>query len=480
MSNNTITYTINLNGNITNGILNISTAAAKATSSMEKLTGKAKSITNTGFTFQHVTAIVGKFTAAMDKCVQAYNVQAVAEKKLETLMHNSMSATESQIQSIKDLASMQQKLGVVGDEVQLSGAQELSTYLTKTESLKKLIPAMNDMLAQQYGLNATQEQAVTIAQMMGKVLDGQVGALSRYGYRFDEAQEKVLKFGNEEEKVAMLSGILTKYVGGVNAALAATPEGKWKQHQNAVGDLWERIGKLFVDIRGAMMPLFEAISSLTERITSFFENNAETISKIAGIIGGTLIVALDVTTGILGTIWNIVSGIFTTMIDLWPVALAFTAAWLAHWIAINGQFLLFSIKFYTYHTAIKIATVLTRLWAAATKSVFGIVGLVIGAITIAISLFKMFRKGQDEATKAVNSVAAKIGVETSNLNKLFEAMKKTEPASNRRKQLIDEINSKYPNLIKNQDLYRASIEEITKAQKDANKALASDIFLKEY
>ena len=480
MSNNTLTYTINLNGNITKGVLNISGAAAQATGKLEKLTKTATAITNIGFAFQHAAALVGKFTAAMDKCVQAYNVQAVAEKKLETLMRNNIGATDAQIQSIKDLTAAQQKLGVIGDEVQLGGAQELSTYLTKTDSLKKLIPAMNDMLAQQYGLNATQEQAVTIAQMMGKVLDGQTGALSRYGYRFDEAQEKVLKFGTEEQKVAMLSEILTQYIGGVNAALAATPEGKWKQHQNAIGDLQERVGKLFVALRGAMMPLFEAISALAERITAFFEKNMETIEKIGAVIGGTIVVALNVVSGTLGVIWDIVSGLFTTMTDYWPLAVGFAATFLAHWLAINRQFLIFQIRYYAYHKAIKIATALTKLWALATKSVFGVLGLVTGAVTIAISLFKLFKKGQDEATRAVNDVSAKIGVETGNLNKLFEAMKKTEPASERRKNLIDEINAKYPGLLKNQDLYRASIDKITVAQTAANKALAQDIFLKTY
>ena len=60
---------------------------------------------------------------------------------------------------------------MIGDEVQLSGAQELATYLGKAESLQKLMPVMNDMLAQQYGLNASQEQATQVAAMMGKNLD---------------------------------------------------------------------------------------------------------------------------------------------------------------------------------------------------------------------------------------------------------------------------------------------------------------------
>lgn len=84
----------------------------------------------------------------------AYAVQVEAETKLAVNMRNTMDATHLQIQAIKDLCSAQQELGIIGDEVQLAGAQELATYLSYTESLEKLIPVMNDMLAQQYGLTS--------------------------------------------------------------------------------------------------------------------------------------------------------------------------------------------------------------------------------------------------------------------------------------------------------------------------------------
>jgi len=480
VAENTLTYIINLNGNITKGVLEISGAAQQATGSMDKLKNKIHTIANLGFAVQHVMGLYNKLSGSIDKCVQAYNVQAVAEKKLETLMHNSMGATDAQIQSIKDLTAAQQKLGVIGDEVQLAGAQELSTYLTKTESLKKLIPAMNDMLAQQYGLNATQEQATTIAQMMGKVLDGQVGALSRYGYRFDEAQEKVLKFGTEEQKVAMLSKILTQYVGGVNEALAATPEGKWKQHQNEIGDLRERIGKLFVAVRGALMPVFNAIGELAGRITAFFENNMATVEKIGAVIGGTIVVALNITSGILGVIWDIVSGLFTAMVDSWPFILTATGAYLTYWILINKQSLLYVFFWQRALLWTKIVTAATKLWALATKSVFGVFGLIIGVVTVAVSLFKLFKKGQDETTKAVNSVAAKIGVESMELNRLFEAMKKTEPMSHQRLNLVEQLKQKYPGLIDKMELEKKAVDDLAGAYELANKALARNIFLKEY
>ena len=37
----------------------------------------------------------------------------------------------------------QQELGVIGDEVQLSGAQQMATFLKQKQSLEVLIPAIN-------------------------------------------------------------------------------------------------------------------------------------------------------------------------------------------------------------------------------------------------------------------------------------------------------------------------------------------------
>ncbi len=111
-----------------------------------------------------------------------------------------MNATADDIQGIKDLASAQQELGVIGDEVQLSGAQQIATFLKQKESLATLLPAMNNLLAQQNGLNATTQDAVSVGNLMGKVMQGQTSALTRVGITFDEAEEKVLKYGTESER----------------------------------------------------------------------------------------------------------------------------------------------------------------------------------------------------------------------------------------------------------------------------------------
>lgn len=196
----------------------------------------------------------------------AYAAQEVAEKKLAAVMRNTMGATDDDVEAIKKLTSAQQELGVIGDEVQLAGAQELSTYLGLRSSLETLIPVMNDMIAQQYGLGATQENAASIATMLGKVMEGQVSGLSRYGYYFDEAQEAVLKFGTEEEKAAVLAAVVEQAVGGMNKALAETASGAIQQTINRWGDIKESLG----GIVSIIQPAASTVTAVAKSITDIF------------------------------------------------------------------------------------------------------------------------------------------------------------------------------------------------------------------
>ena len=186
---------------------------------------------------------------AMQGLADAYAVQEVAETKLTTVMRQRMGATDAEIQSIKELASAQQEIGVIGDEVQLSGAQQIATFLKEKDSLAALMPAMNNLLAQQKGLSATTGDAVQVGNLMGKAMMGQVDALKRVGITFTEAEANVMKYGTEQERAAMLAQIITNNVGEMNAQLAQTESGKQQQLANAIGDVKEQIGGL---VNGAL------------------------------------------------------------------------------------------------------------------------------------------------------------------------------------------------------------------------------------
>ena len=76
---------------------------------------------------QNVTSGISQIATEISKYTAAYTTQETAEKKVAQVMRNTMNATEAEVESIKKLCSAQQELGVIGDEVQLSGAQEYSS-----------------------------------------------------------------------------------------------------------------------------------------------------------------------------------------------------------------------------------------------------------------------------------------------------------------------------------------------------------------
>lgn len=249
---------------------------------------------------------VAKMTQFGKACIEAYNVQSQAELKLETIMKQRMGSSDKAIQKTKDLTSAQQRLGVVGDELQLSGAQQLSTFLSSEKALNTLIPAMNNLAVQQNGVNVTSEGMVNIGNMMGKVMQGQTAALRRVGITFTEAQEKALKYGTEEEKAAVLAQVITDNVGKMNEEFAKTDAGKIQQAKNLFGDLQEMIGgKLIGSVANAYQALgkfsvfvmdnFDAIISVTKGVATAFAGIGATkliLSLVSGFQKASLQVAL--------------------------------------------------------------------------------------------------------------------------------------------------------------------------------------------
>ena len=219
---------------------------------------------------ESLQSCVSELQGALSELTEAYQVQLVAETQLNTIMRQRMAATDAEIQSVKDLCSAQQELGVIGDEVQLSGAQQMATFLSEKQSLDVLIPAMNNLLAQQEGLKASTSGAVSIGNMMGKAMQGQVEVLQRVGITFNEAQKQVLQYGSESERAAMLAKVITENVGEMNAELAKTDAGRMQQMLNTIGDFKENVGAIVQGI----MPMVSFTAQASTAITGILKLTA--------------------------------------------------------------------------------------------------------------------------------------------------------------------------------------------------------------
>ena len=220
--------------------------------------------------FNSVSGMIGGVTARIEDMTAAYNYQSEQETKLTTIMRQRMNASRADIQAIKDLASAQQGLGIYGDEVILQGAQELASFTSNRKAIETLIPAMNNLIAQQYGYSASGAQFQSTADMMGKVLSGQTGALSRMGYIFSEEEKKMLQFGTEEQKAAALAKIITDNVGRMNETLAKSPRGQIQQLNNMMGDLKETTG-------GILLPLQQELTIFKSKMMVNFYGTFNTV-----------------------------------------------------------------------------------------------------------------------------------------------------------------------------------------------------------
>jgi predicted PurR-regulated permease PerM len=197
--------------------------------------------------------------------VKAFNAANEAQTKLRTNMLNVKGATEDQVQSLFKLSSALQSVGVIEDDVIKAGMSQLATFNLQASTIEKLTPKIADMVAQLKGHNATAEDMVTINNLVGKVMTGNIGALSRYGVTLSENQALQLKNASETEKAALLVEVLAQNYGDVNKALRNTPQGRVTALKNEFGDFQELIG---------------------EKISTMFDPALEGIDKWLQSIGG--------------------------------------------------------------------------------------------------------------------------------------------------------------------------------------------------
>lgn len=292
------------------------------------------------------TADIVNFTK---QSVVAAQVQKANESMLASTLKLRTNATKQQINSILKLTSAQQKNGVVSDNVQMAGANQLASYVDNTNSIKSLIPQMNNLLAAQKGVNSTSEDAVGVAELMGQALNGNTDVLAEAGIKFSDAQKNALEYGKEEERVAALSDIISGNVGNANSELAKTDIGAIQKAQILFTDLKEEIGniilpylakfaKWFSDnqpkIKQIVKKIAKNISSMAEKVyeffmkvTDFINDHQEAILFLITFIGvfATLIGIISMVASIITTITTVIStltavqGLFNITLGACPI-----------------------------------------------------------------------------------------------------------------------------------------------------------------
>ena len=353
------------------------------------------------------TAVSVPIIAGIKKAMSAYQIQNAAETKLTEIYKTRMGVSDKAAKKTMEYASALQKVGVVGDEVQLSGAQQLATFAKTPDTVNKLLPAMNNLLVQQKGLNGTEQDATSIANLMGKVLQGQTGALKRVGVSFDETQEKILKTGNEEERAAVLAEVITQNVGNMNETMAATPEGKIQQLKNTMGDMAEELGKSLAPVLADIANFVSKnIMPAVSKFMKMLQGNpiiARIVVGITGLlaVGGPLLIIIGSIVSSVGALMPVLAGISAPILGI-VAAIASVIAILIYAWKTNDQFRAAVINLVT-----QVSGAVKKLVAAIMPTIKGIIKIIMQLVSsIASSLVPVIKAMTPVITKAVNLVAA--------------------------------------------------------------------------
>lgn len=373
---------------------------------------KIKSAGRTITTTVSVYGIAGIYAGS--KLIEMSEKQAQAEQKLAEIYKSRMGVGKQAVNSTLQLAAAQQKAGVVGDEVQIAAAQQLATYAKYPSSVNKMLPALNNLLVQQKGLNGTQEDATALANLFGKAMMGQTGALKRAGISFTDAQAEVLKYGTEEEKAAMIAEVVQQNVGNMNAEFAKTDAGKIQQAKNALGDMGEEIGAVLLPAVADLVSWFQ--DNLMPKIQQFIDFMKQH-PQIA-----TFALALASITAVLGPLMMGIGSLITVIGGLVTITGALDVALLpiigiAAAVAAGIALLVFAgVQLYKNWDLVKAKA--AEVWANIQNAVAVVVGRVkTNFNTLKTTVTSVWNAIKNAITTPIN--AAKTAVETA-INKIKE------------------------------------------------------------
>ena len=323
----------------------INSWAKNANRKFKSVCGAAGKVGAAFLTLGGVISVANLKSWAAD-AIEGFNAAHEAETKLEAVLSNVPSiiaqgagAAAAAKDRLVELTDKMEETGVIAGDVSVAGLQQLATFQLTEESLAKLAPGMADLVAQQKGLNATQGDAVSIGNLIGKAMTGQTGALSKAGIIMTEYQEQIMKTGTEAQRASMMAEILKDNVGGVNAALAQTDAGKMLVAQNLLGRAQDEIGEKLVHIKArlsevaakyipgvqaAALRLIDTAEPKIESAIQFLESHKESIR--AGI---------EKIKNAVSTAYQVVSGAVSWIIDHGNILIPVLAGVVAGFAAFN-------------------------------------------------------------------------------------------------------------------------------------------------
>lgn len=262
--------------------------ASKSKTNLDKW-GNGLTKAGAGMVTFGAVALAGLGAAAM-----ASEEARLSEVKLENTLANMPKLAGENKKQFIDLAdAIQGKTAADGDAI-VAGEAMLGTFSLTADEIKNLTPLVVDY-ARKFGLDIP-----AAATMVGKAVDGSVGALKRNGVSIDEVMFKTDRYGAVQKA-------LSEQVGGFAEAEGKTFAGSLQRMKNQMGDVVEGVGVGAVD---AFTDLAGGVTFVTDKLNAMSPAAQSVIGKTA-TFGAVALIATGGVTTLAGQLIKSKEGVMT-------------------------------------------------------------------------------------------------------------------------------------------------------------------------
>ena len=277
----TINMVFNGVDNVSEIVSNINQQMRNAERSAGNLTNKLLNVSSALQIFSFAKNKVDTLAGSVASLVGEYQHQLEMETRLATVMQARFGASGSTISAMKDVLKEQELATGYSYEMLTNGAQELATYITDAKTLKGLMPVLANM-AKQGGVNSEQGM-MSYATMLGKVMGGDMGGMSERGYVFTDAEKQAFKLMNEEQKLAFITKTVNESIGQQAGMLNAL-------NAQSVKSISVQLGNMRKELGGVLKPLYDMFNLVTMKWKlAFYEDILKALQFIQKHINGVVI-----------------------------------------------------------------------------------------------------------------------------------------------------------------------------------------------
>ena len=389
--------------------------------------------------------LVGRYTEGIMSAVKKVGAAIVAAFAFDKIVGFFKSGLDMSIKWEERNARMLFTLN--GNQEAFDRMSAKATELSKTSLFKKSDIADAQILALQLGRSEEQTNKMITAAMglarvtgvdltaamqtMSMTLEGSKGRLGRIVGEVKNMSEEELKAGKAID-------IVNERFGKFGKEGLETTGGKLIMLSKEFNGFKRKLVE-GTDGKGAFDGLVEGAKSLV----GWLNKNVTVVGKIIIEIAR-----------------------FLTVVVAWKVGTMAAAAAQAVWTAATNLYTIVANRAKTATMALNTAQK-SNIW-----------GLVAAAIALAATYLVKFSGSMSEAQKKTEDFKKSLTGAVGESNSLFEQLKKTNPGTKERADLIGLINEKYGEYIKGIDLENAGLREIEAAQAAVNNELITNLTLK--